>query len=678
MIINVRKKCCALMTVLLFISFSSFAINSPSFSKINYSDQKLANQALISLHHAIMEVNTKEKYLIATLTEQEKQLLQLHDFDIEPAISWTEKFSNTFLNGNALTFNEKQLSVEPISGFSCYATVEGTYDEAETLAGTFPKLATWSDIGDSWMKVNQQGGYDLMVLKITNSEVSNQKPILFVHSSMHAREYAPAALNLDFAKWLLNEYATNAEAQWIVDNREVHLVFHMNPDGRKIAENQVFQRKNTNQSHCAGSTVGVDLNRNFTQTWGVTANGSSGNECSEVYRGISAESEPETQAISNYIRSIFTDERGPNDSDAAPVTKSGLHIDLHSYGRLILWPYGHKEGVSPNNNGFVNLGNKLAWFNDYAPQQSIGLYATDGTSDNVSYGELGVAAITFELGSSFFQNCAEYSSQILPDNLKALAYAAKVSEAPYLMSTGTDISSVKVNNSLYQTTVSPAEIVELEVISTTKQSSLASFNSDITQYEYVIDDTFTNSENIEVLSQNLEVDSNGIVTAIAQINTTHLAIGQHRLTIRGKNSDGQYGVTQSVFINISDNSAPVPSFTASCQDLVCTFDASQSVDSDGEITKYQWRKTQGNANAEVIGTGQSLQYTFANAGSVTIELLIEDNNGLAASTQQTITLSKIEVITVTPESSNSGGGLFSWLLLLLLPISLVRLTKRFY
>ena len=678
MIINVRKKCCALMTVLLFISFSSFAINSPSFSKINYSDQKLANQALISLHHAIMEVNTKEKYLIATLTEQEKQLLQLHDFDIEPAISWTEKFSNTFLNGNALTFNEKQLSVEPISGFSCYATVEGTYDEAETLAGTFPKLATWSDIGDSWMKVNQQGGYDLMVLKITNSEVSNQKPILFVHSSMHAREYAPAALNLDFAKWLLNEYATNAEAQWIVDNREVHLVFHMNPDGRKIAENQVFQRKNTNQSHCAGSTVGVDLNRNFTQTWGVTANGSSGNECSEVYRGISAESEPETQAISNYIRSIFTDERGPNDSDAAPVTKSGLHIDLHSYGRLILWPYGHKEGVSPNNNGFVNLGNKLAWFNDYAPQQSIGLYATDGTSDNVSYGELGVAAITFELGSSFFQNCAEYSSQILPDNLKALAYAAKVSEAPYLMSTGTDISSVKVNNSLYQTTVSPAEIVELEVISTTKQSSLASFNSDITQFEYVIDDTFTNSENIEVLSQNLEVDSNGVVTAIAQIDTTHLAIGQHRLTIRGKNSDGQYGVTQSVFINISDNSAPVPSFTASCQDLVCTFDASQSVDSDGEITKYQWRKTQGNANAEVIGTGQSLQYTFANAGSVTIELLIEDNNGLAASTQQTITLSKIEVITVTPESSNSGGGLFSWLLLLLLPISLVRLTKRFY
>ena len=661
------------LAVLIFL-FSSSAESANIFSKVTYDDQKKADKLLISLHHAILEINRKDKFIIATLTVAEKQLLTTHGFQISSADQWAKQLSTTFPIYNQ-PVNEKNAQVlNTIDGFECYATVEETYDQAQSLADNFPKLATWFDIGDSWMKVNQQGGYDLMVLKITNSALSGEKPILFVHSSMHAREYAPAALNLDFAKWLLNEYDTSAEAQWIVDNREVHLVFHMNPDGRKIAEKQIFQRKNTNQSHCAGSTVGVDLNRNFAQTWGVTANGSSGNECSEVYRGISAESEPETQAVSNYIRSLFTDERGPNDADAAPVDKSGLHIDLHSYGRLILWPYGHKEGTSPNNNGFVNLGNKLAWFNGYTPQQSIGLYATDGTSDNVSYGELGVAAITFELGSSFFQNCAEYNSQILPDNLKALVYAAKVSEAPYLMSTGSDISSIKVNSALYQTTVSPAEIVALEVSSTT-QSSLANFNSDVTQFEYVIDDTFANSENIAVLDQNLEVDSSGVVKATAQINTVNLGIGQHRLTIRGKNSDGQYGVPQSVFINISDNSAPEPNFTSVCQNLVCTFDASQSVDSDGEIVSYQWGTKQGNETAKVIGTGESLQYTFTTAGNVVIELLIEDNSGLTASTQQTITLSEIEVITVTPDKSNSGGGAFSGLLLLLLSISRIRLRK---
>jgi hypothetical protein len=676
MIINAKKICHVLGAAILFVCFSSFATTSPQFSKVNYFDQKLANKALISLHHAILEVNTKDKYLIATLTEQEKKLLLARGFTIEPAIEWTKEFSETFIDNKTLGFQNKNAIDETISGFSCYATVESTYDQAQSLAQAFPKLATWSDIGDSWMKVNQQSGYDIMVLKITNSELNNEKPILFVHSSMHAREYAPAALNLDFAKWLLNEYTSNAEAQWIVDNREVHLVFHMNPDGRKIAENQIFQRKNTNQNHCAGSTVGVDLNRNFAQTWGVTVDGSSGNECSEIYRGVSAESEPETQAVSNYIRSIFIDERGPNDSDPAPLNKSGLHIDLHSYGRLILWPYGHKEGGSPNNTGFVNLGNKLAWFNGYAPQQSIGLYPTDGTSDNVSYGELGVAAITFELGSSFFQNCAEYNNQILPDNLQALAYAAKVSEAPYLLSLGTDISTIKVNNSLLQTTVSQAEIVNLEVTSTTKQSALSNINHDVELFEYVIDGTFLNSENVAILDQSLEVDGNGGVKVIAQINTVDLSIGQHRLSVRAKNTEGQYGVPQSVFITISDNSAPEPSFTASCQNLLCTFDASQSIDSDGEIVKYQWRAAQNSANFEAIGDGQSLQHTFANAGTVTIELLIEDNNALQASTEQTITLTSIEVITVTPEKSNSSSsGAFSWFLLLFFPILITRLSK---
>jgi hypothetical protein len=672
--INFRKICRVSVATLSLLSFSIFATNLPIFSKIKYSDQKLANQALISLHHAVLEVNTNEKYLIATLTDQENQLLLKHGFVIEPAIIWAQEFSNKFIDNKTPSFNNTDSFMEPIPGYSCYATVEGTYDQAQSLSEEFPKLATWTDIGDSWMKTNQQGGYDLMVLKITNTELNNQKPILFVHSSMHAREYAPAALNLDFAKWLLNEYTTNAEAQWIVDNREVHLVFHMNPDGRKIAESQILQRKNTNQNHCAGSTVGVDLNRNFAQTWGITADGSSGNECSEIYRGISAESEPETQAISNYIRSLFVDERGENDSDAAPLNKSGMHIDLHSYGRLILWPYGHKEGVSPNNNGFVNLGNKLAWFNGYTPQQSIGLYPTDGTSDNVSYGELGVAAITFELGSSFFQDCDEYNRQILPDNLKALAYAAKVSEAPYQLSLGVDISSIKVNSSLYQTTVSQAELVNLEVISTTKQSALVSNDNEVALFEYVIDETFADSENIKILDQNIEIDSNGIVKSTSQINTSNLAIGQHRLTIRAKNTDGQYGVTQSVLINISDNSAPVPSFTASCQDLSCTFDASQSTDSDGEVIKYQWGKTEDSTSFEVIGEGQSLQYTFARAGKVTIELLIEDNNGLQATTEQAISLSSIEVITVTPEKSS--GGAFSWLLLLFLPISIARLIKQ--
>lgn len=631
---------------MLMFSFTSGATSPTLFSKITYSKQKQADQLLISMHHAVLEVNRKEKFIIATLTEPEKKLLKNKGFIVSFAKNWTNQFAEKF-PGYADAGDTDSHYFNTILGFECYATVEETYSQAQALAESFPKLASWQDIGDSWQKANSQGGYDLMVLKITNTDITQTKPILFVHSSMHAREYAPAALNLDFAKWLLNNYQTNAEARWIVNNREIHLLLQMNPDGRKIAENQILQRKNTNQNHCAGSGVGVDLNRNFAQTWAVTPNGSSGNECSDVYRGSAAESEPETQAVSNYIRSLFPDERGPNDSDAAPDNKSGMHIDLHSYGKLILWPYGHREMESPNDNGFVNLGHKLAWFNDYRPQQSIGLYATDGTSDNVSYGELGVAAITFELGSSFFQDCTEYRNKIKPDNLRALIYAAKVSEAPYLLSTGPDISILRLNNNLEKVTVSPAAVIDLDIISN-KQSKLARASNNVQQFEYVINGSFSDTNKVVTL-QNLTAD-NGRVNVNAQINTADMAVGQHMISVRAKNTDDQYGVVQSAFITITDSSAPTASFAVACDYLVCDFDAKQSTDSDGNIIRYQWTKLQTDNTTEVIGSGETLQYTFDEAGEVTIQLLVEDNNNLQATTQQSITLEK-EVINQLPEAS---------------------------
>lgn len=637
-----RIWCC---TVFLF-TFSTIAASDHSFSKITYSDQKAADKVLISLHHAILEVNREEKYMIATLSAQEKALLQKNSFHISTADQWAatfkQKFSQQTSQSNTSAFTTT------IDGFECYATVEETYQQAQALADRFPQLATWNDIGDSWLKTNGQGGYDLMVLKITNRDISKTKPILFVHSSMHAREYAPAALNLDFAKWLLNNYATNADAKFILDNREVHLLLHMNPDGRKIAENRVLQRKNTNQNHCAGSTVGVDLNRNFAQTWAVTPNGSSGNECSEVYRGVSGESEPETQAMSNYVRSLYIDERGENDSDAAPQNKSGLHIDLHSYGKLILWPYGHKQIPSPNNTGFVHLGNKMAWFNNYTPQQSIGLYATDGTSDNVSYGELGVAALTFELGSSFFQSCNEYHNRIKPDNLNALIYAAKVSEAPYLLSRGTDISSITLNGNENEVTVVPASLIDLVISSTLTQTTLSGGEDTVASFEYVIDSDFADPDKIIQL-QDLTVDANGVISANVQLNTADFSYGQHVISVRAKNSDNFYGVVSSALINVSDNSAPIPRFNTTCEYLICTFNASDSSD-DGNIVSYQWGLLQENGDISVIGSSETLRYNFSAAGEVTVQLLVEDDNQLQASIEQTFSV-EAEAINVAPVAS---------------------------
>lgn len=57
-------------------------------------------------------------------------------------------------------------------------------------------------------------------------------------------------------------------------------------------------RKNRNKIP-ANSCVGTDLNRNWDYHWGES--GASKYSCAEIYRGVKASSEPETQAVIKYI-----------------------------------------------------------------------------------------------------------------------------------------------------------------------------------------------------------------------------------------------------------------------------------------------------------------------------------------------------------------------------------------
>ncbi len=339
-----------------------------------------------------------------------------------------------------------------IPGYPCYRTVAETRARYAELAAQYANLATVIDSGDSWERTANipGGGHDLDVLRLTNTATGGDKPKLFVVTALHAREYTTAELGLRFAEWLLAGYGTNADATWLLDHLEVHLLVQANPDGRVLAETGLSWRKNTNRGYCSptSNNRGADLNRNFGFKWGgaVGGNGSSTNPCDLTYRGPAPVSEPETQAVAAYLRMLYPDRRGPLDTDPAPLDTSGLFLDIHSYSRLLLWPWGWTAsgapGRAPNAEQFEALGRRLAWFNGYRPIQSNQLYPTDGTTIDEAYGELGVAALTFELGTAFFQDCASFESTIFPDNLRALVYAARVARAPYRWPAGPDVVPV--------------------------------------------------------------------------------------------------------------------------------------------------------------------------------------------------------------------------------------------
>lgn len=440
-----------------------------------------------------------------------------------------------------------------IPGYPCYRTVEETFVSAETLATTHPNLVRWLDVGDSWQKINSGEGYDLRVLQITNFDRDpTDKPKLFITSAIHAREYTPAELNTRFAELLVNGYGVDADITWILDYHDIHLMLQANPDGRKIAELGISKRKNMNANYCGVSTEnrGVDLNRNFPYEWGQH-NGSSGSHCSLTYRGPSPSSEPETNAVASYMRAIFPDQRADGSTTPAPDDATGIYMDIHSYSELVLWPWGF-PGVAPNGMALQTLGRKLAYFNDYLPTQSVNLYPTDGTTLDTAYGELGVAAYTFELGTSFFQSCSIFENSVLPDNMPALIYAAKAARAPYLIPAGPDVVDLAVSQ------INVLQGQQFNVMATISDSRFNNSNGSEPTQNITAANLYFDAPAWDggVAQPMLAVD--GVFNSRQEEVELTLSApneeGQYVIFVEGEDANGSVGAASAIFINVESQS----------------------------------------------------------------------------------------------------------------------------
>ena len=624
----------AFLSSLILASTVALANNSPSVYLAEFKDKQHEIKTKISFHHALLA--TEKNGLLLELNEHEVSLLENKGIQLTPA---AQQWQNKLNEIKKLTLNNNQTSGIP--GFSCYATVEETFSEADKLINQYPNYAQWIDIGDSWQKQNGGNGYDLKVLKIGNKELVDP-PILFIQSAMHAREYATAALTLDFAKTLLNNFETDPDINWILNRHQIHILLQTNPDGRKIAETGVSQRKNVNENHCDFGTVGVDLNRNFSFGWNTVEGGSSGNECNQTFRGIAPGSEPEVSALETYIRSIYPDVRGDKDTDAAPVDTKGLYLDIHSYSELILWPFGHSETLAPNSKGLKALGRKLAFFNGYDPMQSVGLYPTDGTSDNLAYGELGIAHITFELGTAFFQQCDTYENKIKPDNLKALLYAAKVVEAPYLMTSGPDIESIKITNVT-------DSYIEVDVLATDERFSssggsskavkgnidnkMPSSESDmepthnIKSVFYSVGD-YPNEDNISQAEVKDGDTDSSRETFTARIDKNMVHNDQITLYFRAQDDDASLGPVTAKTLKLIK---PTGDTKIDCKGAKCTFSATDSGMS------YLWQLEDGRSSSN-----QEASFILPTIGNYKVNFSVTNSMGLT--TEKSVDFEIIEYL----------------------------------
>lgn len=514
--------------------------------RVYFPDRVLGSQIFISFEPAILEANYDEGYYIMQVTDEDLDRIidagLVYEFD---DLWQPEPRASALLDATDAT----------IPGYPCYETVEETYAEAEAMSVQYPQLVDWIDAGDSWERSADIGGYDMMVLLLTNKNIITQKPKLFLTCSIHAREYATAPLCLEFARHLVNNYMLDPDATWILDHHEIHIMLHANPDGRKQAETGVMWRKNTNLNYCIDSSAdrGADLNRNFAFNWGCCG-GSSPDECNTVFRGPQAASEPETQAIQNYMIGIFPDQRGASENDPAPDDSTGIFIDVHSFSELVLWPWGNTANPAPNGQELQTLGRRLAFWNGYLPEQSMSLYPTDGTTIDFCYGELGVPSFTIEIGTTFFQDCTTYYNEILPDNIPVLLYAAKVARTPYITPSGPNVHDLAIDTNY----VSAGEPINLTAIVDDTQynnSNGTQPTQNIQAVEYYVDTPFWSSDPAPIAIPMLPTDGSfdsQTENVEAMVDTSGWDSGQHILFIRGQDLDGVWGAVSAIFLYIGD------------------------------------------------------------------------------------------------------------------------------
>ena len=440
------------------------------------------------------------------------------------------------LEAGKLSDRKKALSIAN-GVHSCYRTVEQVYATYDDLAAKYPKFVKTQVLGKTWMGTQQlippvgtavpdntRSSFANLLIKylpptivtrfnlslfpvdpspvraiiVGNFEKQDAKaekpPNMVWTGGIHAREYAPQEVGIKFIEWLLDNYKTDANARMMLDTNRYHFIVH-NPDGRKLAEQDISarQRKNTNYltATCTTSSgtpavlntisSGVDLNRNYPFGWATGgAGGSDGNTCGETFRGSGPASEPETQAVLNYMRGTWNQalcrweggalpdgrpksaaycnptnraNNGAGELDwqtGAPETYGGgVYIDLHSNARAVLWPWGVERTENgfnthtPNNKGMSVIGQRLAYHNNYSSQQLLD-YNTEGTTKDSMYGYLGAPAYTVEMGRSFYEDCGVFARETFPENFNGFHYLSRVLYRPYQLPFGPDTVNVQV------------------------------------------------------------------------------------------------------------------------------------------------------------------------------------------------------------------------------------------
>jgi hypothetical protein len=288
-------------------------------------------------------------------------------------------------------------------------------------------VAAYPDIMMPKMSIGRTlEGRDLWVYKISkNPNIEESEPEVFFNSYTHAREVIGFEVVYDLARTLTHGYGTDPRITRLVDTRAIWIEPVVNPDG--VEYNAVTSpgggglwRKNRRPNE--DGSYGVDINRNFNFRWGLDDVGSSPASTSEDYRGRQPFSEPESQAMREFIhRHRFS-----------------IAVNYHSYSGLRLFSWGFADFHTPDYSEMLALLESPPYATYYPAGTSWELlYFTNGDMDDWMYGEQTekpkILAFTPEVGSGkdgFWPNPTKIAS-LAAENREINLRMIELADNPY-------------------------------------------------------------------------------------------------------------------------------------------------------------------------------------------------------------------------------------------------------
>ncbi|MCX6283710.1 MAG: M14 family zinc carboxypeptidase [Bacteroidetes bacterium] len=272
-----------------------------------------------------------------------------------------------------------------------YYTLNEVLNELDSMRYFYPNLISTKAAVGSMLTVE---GRNVYYVKISNTPDANTaKPRIQYNSLIHAREPMGMQQLMFFMWYLLENYNTNAEVKYLIDNLELYFIPVMNPDG--YAYN--FQTEpygggmwRKNRKNTGSGYFGVDLNRNFSYQWGYDDIGSSPDPWAETYRGSSAFSETETRDFRDFCM--------------AKTFK--MVYNYHTYADETMYPWCYITEPTPDSlTEYAFTGHMMAKNGYVSGTPGLVLYNTNGDALDWEYGEAtlkpSIICFTTETGNDY-------------------------------------------------------------------------------------------------------------------------------------------------------------------------------------------------------------------------------------------------------------------------------------